>query len=136
MHTSESHLRLSLLRLRWGVFVVMFFWTLDKFLNPGHADAVFENFYGLGGVGAGLFMALGAMQMVIILGFVAGALRTWTYGQVLAMHAVSTLASWKQYLAPFDNLLFFAAWPMLAACVALFLLRRDDTLLSWDARRA
>lgn len=26
------------------------------------------------------------------------------------------------------NLLFFAAWPMLAACLALFLLRDEDTL--------
>jgi hypothetical protein len=28
----------------------------------------------------------------------------------------------------FDNLLFFAAWPMLAACFALYLLRDLDTL--------
>jgi hypothetical protein len=35
-------------------------------------------------------------------------------------------------LDPFTdaNLLFFAAWPMLAACIALFLLREHDTLLS------
>jgi len=51
------------------------------------------------------------------------------------MHTVSTLSSYAQYLDPFNNLLFFAAWPMLAACVALFLLRGHDTLLSWDARR-
>jgi hypothetical protein len=31
-------------------------------------------------------------------------------------------------LAPFDNLLFFAAWPMLAACITLYLLRDLDTL--------
>lgn len=28
----------------------------------------------------------------------------------------------------FDNLLFFAAWPMLAACFSLYLLRDQDTL--------
>jgi len=46
----------------------------------------------------------------------------------LVLHAVSTLSSFKQYLAPFDgpNLLFFAAWPMLAACFALFILRDLD----------
>jgi hypothetical protein len=65
----------------------------------------------------------------------AGAWRTWTYGAVLAMHAVSTLSSFRQYLAPFEgpNILFFAAWPMLAACVALFLLRDLDTL--WTVKR-
>ena len=36
----------------------------------------------------------------------------------------------KQYLAPFEgpNLLFYAAWPMLAACFALYRLRDLDTL--------
>jgi len=41
----------------------------------------------------------------------------------------------RQYLNPWQNLLFFAAWPMLAACVALYLLRDADTLLSVDAKR-
>jgi hypothetical protein len=45
----------------------------------------------------------------------------------LIFHAISTLASYRQYLAPFDNLLFFAAWPMLAACFTLYLLRDLDT---------
>jgi hypothetical protein len=47
------------------------------------------------------------------------------------MHAVSTLAPLPGYLAPFDNLLF-AAWPMLAACITLFLLCDSDTLFSPD----
>jgi putative oxidoreductase len=37
------------------------------------------------------------------------------------------------YLAP--NLLFYAAWPMLAACVVLFLMRELDTLASPGSRR-
>jgi len=52
--------------------------------------------------------------------------KTITYGAVLLLHAVSTLSSWQQYLG-FDSLLFFAAWPMLAACYALFALRDLDT---------
>lgn len=46
------------------------------------------------------------------------------------MHGVSTLVSWRDYLDPFEgpNLLFFAAWPMLAACFALFALRDFDRL--------
>ena len=60
--------------------------------------------------------------------FVAGLLKTWTYGAILIFHGVSTLSAFAKYLQPFDNLLFFAAWPMLAACAALFLLRDYDTL--------
>ena len=57
-----------------------------------------------------------------------GAWKSVTYGAVLLLHAVSTLSSYQQYLHPFEgaNLLFFAAWPMLAARAALFLLRDVD----------
>ncbi len=114
----------------------MFVWTLDKFVQPEHAAAVFANFYMVEGLGHGAFYVIGTVQLVIVLGFLSGIFRTWTYGLVLAMHTVSTLSSWKQYLDPFGNLLFFAAWPMLAACVALFLLREDDRLMNIDAWRA
>ncbi|MFO8003013.1 hypothetical protein [Thioalkalivibrio sp.] len=131
----EKRIQVSLLLLRLGVFVVMLFWTLDKFVAPDHAAGVFAHFYKLEGIGPGVLATIGAVQLVVILAFVAGLFRTWTYGLVLAMHAISTFSSWPQYLTPFDNLLFFAAWPMLAACVALFLLRDSDTMLSLDARR-
>jgi len=98
---------------------------------------VFQHFYGLGGVAQPLVYAIGIAQVLLLLCFALGLLRTWSYGLVTLMHAGSTLSSWKQYLDPFDgaNLLFFAAWPMLAACIALFLLRDHDTLLSVDSRR-
>jgi putative oxidoreductase len=136
MISNDKKVRLSLLLLRLGVFVVMLMWTLDKFVRPDHAAAVFANFYMLEGLGRGAFLAIGSVQLLIVLGFGAGIFRTWTYGLVLAMHSVSTFSSWKQYLAAFDNLLFFAAWPMLAACITLFLLRKDDSLFSLDAWRA
>jgi hypothetical protein len=69
-------------------------------------------------------------ELALLAAFVAGAVKPWSYGLVTLLHGISTLASFRQYLAPFEgpNLLFFAAWPMLAACVALFLLRDRDTL--------
>ena len=123
---------MSLLLLRVGVFVVMFMWTLDKFVNPAHTAAVMEKFYFLEGIGTPLIYALGALQMLLVLGFILGYKKTWTYGIVLVLHASSTLSSFGQYLEPWKNLLFFAAWPMLAACIALYLLRDEDTLLALD----
>lgn len=52
--TETQRLRLSLLLLRLGVFVVMGVWTLDKFLNPAHTAAVFEHFYLIKGLSAGV----------------------------------------------------------------------------------
>ena len=125
---TEEKLRLSLLLLRLGVFIVMFMWTLDKLVNPDHAIGIYKQFYFLSGVPTGIMYALGAAEMVIILGFVVGFMKRWTYGIVLVLHAVSTFSSFGRYLDPWKNLLFFAAWPMLAACVTLFLLRDEDTL--------
>lgn len=129
------HLPLSLLLLRLGVGLVMIMWTIDKIINPGHADAVFSNFYGLDGLTSGAFVAIGLVQALVVAAFVAGAYRSISYALILLMHAVSTISSWKQYVDGFDNLLFFAAWPMLAACIALFLLRKHDRLFSLDHYR-
>lgn len=127
---STDRLPVALFILRVGVFIVMAAWSLDKLLNPGHAGAVFENFYYLPGLGAGILMAIGVVQLAIELAFLAGLYKFWSYGIVLVTHAVSTLSSWRQYLDPFNNLLFLAAIPMLAACIALFLLRDQDTLFT------
>lgn len=136
LHTEKTAGRvpLVLLLLRLGVFIVMLVWALDKFFKPEHASQVFAAFYGLQGLGTGLIYLLGAIQLLIVLGFVAGFKKTWTYGAVLVMHALSTVVSLPRYFDPFTspNLLFFAAFPMLAACFGLFYLRDLDTLWTID----
>jgi len=123
----DARLTWSLLLLRLGVFIVMLMWTLDKFVQPEHAGRVFENFYGLSGWSAEMFYVLGALQVLLILAFVTGSWKRISYGLIVVFHGISTLSSYAQYLDPFNNLLFFAAWPMWAACIALYLLRDYDT---------
>ena len=126
-----QHLPLSLLLLRLGIAIVMVIWTIDKFVNPGHNVAILEGFYGIGGASDTISYVFGAAQVVLVGAFVLGAFKTISYGAVMLMHGASTLSSFGNYLAPFEgaNLLFFAAWPMFAACIALFLMREHDTLL-------
>ncbi len=126
----DRRLAVSLFLLRIGVFIVMFVWTLDKFVNPAHSGRVFEHFYGIGGLSPTVFTVLGVLQLILVIAFVLGIRKRLTYGLVLLLHAGSTLSSWAQYLDAFNNLLFFAAWPMLAACIALYLLRDSDQLLT------
>lgn len=128
--TGTDRLPLALLMLRLGVFIVMFIWTVDKFVRPEHAAGVFGSFYAIGGLGSLPIYLIGAAEMVVLLGFLAGTAKRFTYGFVLVVHGISTLSSFRQYLNPFEgpNLLFFAAWPMLAACFALYVLRDRDTL--------
>ncbi|MDE2155238.1 MAG: hypothetical protein KGJ32_04980 [Xanthomonadaceae bacterium] len=126
----QKRLSWALLFLRLSVFLVMLMWTLDKFIRPEHAAGVFAHFYTVAGLGATAFLVLGSIELLLLLAFVAGFARRFSYGAVLLLHAGSTLSSWHQYLHPDEgaNLLFFAAWPMLAACVALYLLRDYDSM--------
>lgn len=135
MSDLRQRLPIALFALRVTVFLVLLMWTLDKFVNPDHATAVYENFYYLSGMGAGVMAAIGVAELVIILLFLAGIAKIWTYGAVLVFHAISTLSTWQQYMSPFDgpNLLFFAAWPMLAACFVLFWLREYDTMWTFGS---
>ncbi len=126
----EQKLEISLLCLRLSVFVVMLMWTIDKFVRPEHAAAVYEHFYFIGGLTQQSAAVIGALELLLLSAFVLGYQKRISYGIVLVIHGVSTLSSWQQYLSPFEdsNLLFFAAIPMLAACFTLYLLREQDRL--------
>jgi uncharacterized membrane protein len=126
-NTLGSRLSWSLLALRLTVFTVMAAWTLDKFVNPQHSAGIFEHFYGISGVSEMFTYGSGVLQTILIIAFVLGFAKRISYGLVFILHGASTLSSFPQYLDAFNNLLFFAAWPMWAACFALYLLRDADT---------
>lgn len=125
----DDRLPLALLLMRLSVFLVMGMWTLDKFLRPDHAAAVFQNYYFINGMGHQFIYLFGMLELVLLVGFLLGIKKQWTYRSVLLLHAVSTVSAYHNYLEPFTgpNLLFFAAWPMLATCVGLYLLNDRDT---------
>lgn len=133
----KSRLATCLFLLRLGIAAVMLMWTIDKFVNPEHAAKVFEKFYKMPGVGATIMYAIGGVQMAVILAFLAGVWKRFSYAIIGILHAISTVSSIPNYLDPwtYPNLLFFAALPMLAACWTVWSLRDYDTILSWDASR-
>ncbi|MBW3560273.1 MAG: hypothetical protein KY449_11005, partial [Proteobacteria bacterium] len=99
-----------------------------------HGASVFQAFYGLEAAPPILVYAAGAVQAVLVAAFALGIAKTWSYGAVGLMHAVTTAVSWKSYLG-LDNILFFSAWPMLAGLLALWLLRGEDRLLTLGRQR-
>lgn len=129
---SNQNLKKSLFSLRLGVFIVMFMWTIDKFINPKHASKVFEHFYAIKGLSEVFTFSIGGLQLILVLGFLLGYKKRFTYGAIFLMHGVSTLSSYQMYLDPWGprNLLFFAAWPMLAAVYSLYIMRDEDTLFT------
>ncbi len=130
IESHRSNIEISLFLLRITVFLVMFAWTVDKFTNPAHGAAILEGFYFIGGASQTIVMAMGVLEMLLILAFVAGMWKKYTYGLVLLFHGLTTLASWDRYIPPDVTLTFYAAWPMFAACITLYLLRDLDTRFS------
>ena len=132
--TEDKTLETALFILRITLAVLFIVWALDKLLNVEHAKAVFAGFYGQDkeAMSNTLPYALGAVQLVLVLAFTAGAMKTVTYGALLLMHLATTVVSAKLHLDPFGspNILFWANWPILGALIALFLLRDRDRMLS------
>jgi putative oxidoreductase len=134
--TRDMKLEASLLIMRLAIAAFMLVWAIDKVIAPEHARAVFSHFY-FTGTSTAVLESLGFAQMAIIAAFAVGFARFWTYGTVLLMHAASTASTYAQLLNPWGGdrpqLLFWAAVPVLAAMIALFVLRDRDQLLSVDA---
>lgn len=127
---SSFPLRLSwcLLLLRLGIGIVFIMWTVNKLINPENAAAVFSKYYQLQSLSSYLVYLVGTLQAIVVFAFVLGAFRTFSYSAILILHGFSTFSAYKQYLDPWTSphLLFFAAFPMLAACITLLLLRDFD----------
>lgn len=130
----ENKLKLPLFSLRVGVAIVFLLWSIDKIVNPAHGAKVFEKFYGLEGLGSNLLVIIGVLQLAFVFAFLAGYKKRLTYGLIFLMHLGSTLSSFAKYLDPWNNMLFFAAFPMLAGAWALYMLRDYDTFLSVKSR--
>lgn len=130
-----SHLRLSLLLIRvtFGLFLLA--WAANKIVNAEGTISIFARFYRFENLGETSALVLGGLQVVLSLCIIAGLFKTITYGAGVLMHGVSTLSTAGHIAMPLaegSNLLFMAGLPVLAAAIALFLLRRDDTLMSLD----
>jgi len=130
--TTDKKLALSLFFMRITVFVALLMWTFRKILSPERSAAVFKKFYFVPGLSDNIVYVLAALQLAIIIAFVLGLFKRWTYGLVFFMHGVATITPIKQYFTPYEgsHLLFFAAWPMFAACFALYILRDQDTMFT------
>jgi len=122
---------LAAIRITFGIFMLI--WALDKFINPAHATAIWDNFYHLPLKGYWIFVtALG--QTLLALAVIVGFLKRWSYGLAFLLHLISTLSTWKQLLDPWGFqsgsptvALFQAAVPVVAASLAIYLLREYDT---------
>lgn len=128
---SEQQLKigLALIRLSTGIFFLI--WSVEKLIYPEFTQKIFARFYMLE-ISPSIAVGIGIVQTLFILAFMAGLFKIWTYGAILGMHGLSTLSTYKELLNPYQppNHLFWAAVPLLAALITLFLLRKEDSLFT------
>ncbi|MEO1297462.1 MAG: DoxX protein [Cyanobacteria bacterium J06636_16] len=131
--TSTRKMAIGLATIRITTAAFFLVWSLEKIIAPEIAQKVFARFYA-STISPSVSIALGILQTAIVLLFLAGLFKLWTYGAILGMHAVSTLSSYEPLLNPYTppNHLFWAAVPTLGAIFALFLMRKEDQLLTFS----
>lgn len=121
-------LRRALLALRVTLGLFLLQWGVEKFVVPESTVGIWGHFYGLALPAAAGYL-FGAAEIAIALCLFLGLFRTPAYGAALALHAVTTIVTWRQLADPWGdpvNHLFVAGLPVLGGFLALYLLREWD----------
>lgn len=133
LETRDGRVRFGLLLLRIATGLFFLVWSLDKIFNSKHTLAVFEKFY-MTPISDQIAIGLGVVQTAIVLAFLAGLYKKWTTLALLAMHTVSVGSTWSHLINPYGEqsfgLVFWAAVPVWAGLLLLWLMRDEDTLMS------
>jgi len=137
--TNERRIEIALLIIRVTTALFLGMWATLKFHRPEWQRNIFENFYNVNflTVTDNLSYFLGVVQIIIVLAFVSGFMRKWTYGLVMLMSAagvIGSLGSFVEYYNYPKNLMLTSI-PTLGALIALFILRDMDNLFSLSGRK-
>ncbi|MGB3639158.1 MAG: DoxX protein [Rivularia sp. (in: cyanobacteria)] len=129
--TDERKIQISLAIIRITTAIFFLVWSLRKIIQPESTQGIFSKFYSLE-VSQSFSYVAGTIQTLLVIAFMVGLFKTWTYGAILGMHIVSVLSTYKQLFNPYEtpNTLFWAAVPALGGLIALFLLRDKDEFLT------
>ena len=128
----------ALLLQRLALAAFMAVWAVDKIVRPEHASGVFGYFYGIP-LAQHLTWIVGAIELVVILAFALGLLKTYSYLALFLVHAFGTATTLRTLAHPYGEgsaILFWAAVPVLAAFWTQFTLRHEDVIALDDRLRA
>ena len=132
------NLRVPLFLTRLSIFYFLLPWQVMRFTNPDQIDTIAKTYYHADGGVPGLASQIfGAAVIVLLLLFLVGFAKRWTYLAVLVIHAGAILISVQAYIWGLDSfrLIFLAAIPAAFAMGLLYALRDHDTLFSVDDRK-
>ena len=127
-------LKPALLLSRLSIFYFLLPWQLMRFIAPEKASGIAKKYYHLsGGLPDTVGLVIGVFWMVLLVAFLTGFKKTLCYALVFILHTGAILMTLPSYVLGTENYnqLFLAAIPAAAAMGLLWILRREDTLLSF-----
>jgi len=127
-----QNIRYPLFFTRVTVFYFLLPWVLMRFVATDKAANIAGKYYFLGGMPEMLHLVIGIAWLVLLIAFVIGFQKKWSYGLVLFLHALGTVFTIPYLIIGTEQMkiLFFAAIPVVGAMWLLYCLRDKDTLLS------
>lgn len=115
------------------MFILMVVWAGLKLVQPERYVGIYQAFYGAE-FGTSVVYVIGIVQVAFLLAYLLGTFKTITTGAVMLMNLASLVVSLPKMLptgGSDPNLLFVASVPVFGASLAHFLMRKQDTLLSF-----
>lgn len=145
----ERRIEIALLIIRVTAAIFLGLWATLKFYHPEWQRNIFEGAYNISffTVTDNLSYLIGSVQIIIVLAFVSGFMRTWTYGIVMLMSAAGVMGSLGSFInineagelyaayTKYPKNLMLTSIPTLGALVGLFLMRDLDNLFSLSAKK-
>lgn len=130
--SETKFLKPALFLTRLSIFYFLLPWQIMRFANPESASGIAKKYYHLPGLSDSLGLVIGIFWMVLLVAFLIGLKKTISYGLVFVLHAGAIVVALPFYIMGTENFnqLFLAAIPAAAAMGLLWVLRREDTLLS------
>ena len=129
-------LRLPLFLTRLSIFYFLLPWQIMRFTNPDSASGIAKKYYHVSGLSENVGLIIGVFWMALLIAFVTGFKKTVSYALVFFLHAGAILVAFPFYIPQTEsyNQLFLAAIPAAAAMGLLWVLRKEDTLLSFGGK--
>ena len=126
-------LKLPLFLTRLSIFYFMLPWQLMRFTKPESVIGIAERHYKFT-MPEVVPMITGVLMMILLIAFVTGFKKKISYLLVLILHALGTLMTLPKLIIGLESfyILFAAAIPVVFAMLLLYILRDEDTMLSFD----
>jgi len=134
--TETKFLKPALFATRLSIFYFLLPWQLKRFTDPEGIDKIASTHYHLPGWSGALATLTGVFWILLLVAFVTGFKKTVSYGLVFLLHTGAIVLSMQAYIFGLKSfiLIFIAAIPAAAAMGLLWVLRKEDTLLSFGGK--